>query len=142
MAGMALALGATLVLAARNSQYGDQRPLAVTLVLIVVAMAVGAVIGAWRARTVEMTGMPELVAMLHSFVGLAAVLVGFNSYLEADHLDGSLGTIHDDSWPGKRLCRWRCWARRVYWPPIYGHCLSRIPASTVSDWCLPRSNRR
>lgn len=99
MAGMALALGATLVLAARNSQYGDQRPLAVTLVLIVVAMAIGAVIGRWRARTVEMTGMPELVAMLHSFVGVAAVLVGFNSYLEASHgdghLDGSLGTIHD-----------------------------------------------
>ncbi len=95
MAGMALALGATLVLAARNSQYGDQRPLTVTLVLIGVAMAIGAVIGAWRARTVEMTGMPELVAMLHSFVGIAAVLVGFNSYLEADHLDGSLGTIHD-----------------------------------------------
>jgi len=95
MAGMALALGATLVLAARNSQYGDQRPLAVTLGLIVVAMAIGAVIGARRARTVEMTGMPELVAMLHSFVGVAAVLVGFNSYLEADHLGGSLGTIHD-----------------------------------------------
>ena len=95
MTGMALALGATLVLAARNSQYGDQRPLAVTLVLIVVAMAIGAVIGAWRARTVEMTGMPELVAMLHSFVGIAAVLVGFNSYLEADHLAGSLATIHD-----------------------------------------------
>jgi NAD(P) transhydrogenase subunit beta len=99
MAGMALALGATLVLAARNSQYGDQRPLAVTLVLILVAMAIGAVIGARRARTVEMTGMPELVAMLHSFVGIAAVLVGFNSYLEASHgdghLEGSLGTIHD-----------------------------------------------
>lgn len=99
MAGMALALGATLVLAARNSQYGDQRPLAVTLVLIAVAMAIGAVIGRWRARTVEMTGMPELVAMLHSFVGVAAVLVGFNSYLEASHgdghLDGALGTIHD-----------------------------------------------
>jgi NAD(P) transhydrogenase subunit beta len=95
MAGMALALGATLVLAARNSQYGDQRPLSATLGLIVVAMAIGAVIGARRARTVEMTGMPELVAMLHSFVGVAAVLVGFNSYLEADHLDGSLGTIHD-----------------------------------------------
>ncbi|MCW2835718.1 MAG: pntB [Nocardioides sp.] len=99
MAGMGLALVATLVLAARNSEYGDQRPLAVTLVLIAVAMAVGAVIGAWRARTVEMTGMPELVAILHSFVGLAAVLVGFNSYLETSHgeghLDGSLGTIHD-----------------------------------------------
>ncbi|WP_310527984.1 Re/Si-specific NAD(P)(+) transhydrogenase subunit beta [Nocardioides sp.] len=95
MAGMGLALGATLVLAARNSQYGDQRPLGVTLVLIVVAMAIGAAIGAWRARTVEMTGMPELVAILHSFVGIAAVLVGFNSYLEADRLAGSLGTIHD-----------------------------------------------
>ncbi|QIK74802.1 Re/Si-specific NAD(P)(+) transhydrogenase subunit beta [Nocardioides piscis] len=95
MTGMGLALVATLVLAARNSQYGDQRPLAVTLVLILVAMAIGAVIGAWRARTVEMTGMPELVAMLHSFVGLAAVLVGFNSYLAEDHLEGSLATIHD-----------------------------------------------
>ena len=40
MAGMGLALVATLVLAARNSQYGDQRPLAVTLVLIVAAIAV------------------------------------------------------------------------------------------------------
>ena len=95
MAGMGLALVATLVLAARNSQFGDQRPLAVTMVLIVVAMSIGAVIGAWRARTVEMTGMPELVAILHCFVGLAAVLVGFNSYLEVDNLDGSLGTIHD-----------------------------------------------
>ena len=95
MAGMTLALVATLVLAARNSQYGDQRPLAVTLGLIVVAMTIGAAIGAWRARTVEMTGMPELVAILHSFVGLAAVLVGFNSYLADDHLEGSLGTIHD-----------------------------------------------
>lgn len=95
MAGMGLALGATLVLAARNSQYGDQRPLALTLVLIVIAMAIGAVIGAWRARTVEMTGMPELVAILHSFVGIAAVLVGFNSYLAEEHLEGSLATIHD-----------------------------------------------
>ena len=38
--------------------------------------------------------MPELVAMLHSFVGLAAVLVGFNSYLSAEGLTGSLATIH------------------------------------------------
>ncbi len=95
MAGMGLALVATLVLASRNSQYADQRPLAVTLVLIVVAMAIGAALGAWRARTVEMTGMPELVAILHSFVGLAAVLVGFNSYLSEEDLTGSLGTIHD-----------------------------------------------
>ena len=44
-------------------------------------MAIGAAIGLWRARSVEMTGMPELIAMLHSFVGLAAVLVGCNSLL-------------------------------------------------------------
>jgi H+-translocating NAD(P) transhydrogenase subunit beta len=94
MAGMGLALVATLVLAARNSQYGDQRPLGVTLVLILVAMLIGGSIGAWRARTVEMTGMPELVAMLHSFVGLAAVLVGYNSWIEQQAL-GVSDTVHD-----------------------------------------------
>ena len=40
-------------------------------------MAIGAAIGSGGPRRVEMTGMPELVAMLHSFVGLAAVLVGY-----------------------------------------------------------------
>ena len=41
-----------------------------------------AVIGIWRARKVEMTGMPELIALLHSFVGAAAVMVGFNAFLQ------------------------------------------------------------
>jgi NAD(P) transhydrogenase subunit beta len=50
--------------------------------LIAAAMAIGAAIGIWRARRVEMTGMPELIAILHSFVGLAAVLVGWNSSYE------------------------------------------------------------
>ncbi|MFD0966394.1 Re/Si-specific NAD(P)(+) transhydrogenase subunit beta [Seminibacterium arietis] len=47
---------------------------------IIVAMIIGATIGIHRALKVEMTEMPELVAILHSFVGLAAVLVGFNSF--------------------------------------------------------------
>ena len=96
MTGMALALIATLVLAARNAATEpDQRPIAVTLGLIVIAMAIGGSIGAWRARTVEMTQMPELVAMLHSFVGLAAVLVGYNSYLApGTDVTGSLEAIH------------------------------------------------
>jgi NAD(P) transhydrogenase subunit beta len=60
--------------------------------LILAAMAIGGAIGIWRARVVEMTGMPELIAMLHSFVGLAAVLVGWNSSYETDVLYPS---IHD-----------------------------------------------
>jgi NAD(P) transhydrogenase subunit beta len=76
IAGMALALAATVVVAARAGTAG-------TVGLIMLAMALGAVIGLWRARRVEMTQMPELIAVLHSFVGLAAVFVGWNSYLEA-----------------------------------------------------------
>lgn len=47
-------------------------------------MIVGALIGTTLAIRVEMTGMPQLVAMLHSFVGLAAVLVGFANYLDPE----------------------------------------------------------
>jgi NAD(P) transhydrogenase subunit beta len=84
MAGMALALVATIVLAI------DRDLPAGRLALLLAAMVVGAAIGLYRARIVEMTGMPELIALLHSFVGLAAVLVGWNGYLtvEAD-LDGA-----------------------------------------------------
>ncbi|MGI2971214.1 Re/Si-specific NAD(P)(+) transhydrogenase subunit beta [Vibrio alginolyticus] len=50
---------------------------------IIIAMAIGGALGIFYAKKVEMTEMPELVAILHSFVGLAAVLVGYNSYLDA-----------------------------------------------------------
>ena len=92
MAGMALALVATLLLAAQKAELLDERSFAVTLLLVLLMMGAGAAVGAWRARTVEMTGMPELVAMLHSFVGLAAVLVGINSYLE---YEGFADGVHD-----------------------------------------------
>ena len=83
MAGMGVALIATIVLAI-NKQI---EPLG--LALLIGAMAVGAAIGLWRAKVVEMTGMPELIALLHSFVGLAAVLVGWSGYLHVEHeLDG------------------------------------------------------
>ncbi|MBE2894028.1 Re/Si-specific NAD(P)(+) transhydrogenase subunit beta [Spirabiliibacterium falconis] len=62
---------------------------------IIIAMAIGAVLGIRQALKVEMTEMPELVAILHSFVGLAAVLVGFNSYLEHPTLDPIMQNIHD-----------------------------------------------
>ncbi|WP_043716368.1 Re/Si-specific NAD(P)(+) transhydrogenase subunit beta [Kutzneria sp. 744] len=85
IAGMALALIATIVLALQGMAV-------IGIVLLIVAMAAGGGIGLWRARVVEMTGMPELIALLHSFVGLAAVLVGWNGYLDADA--GALPGIH------------------------------------------------
>ena len=49
---------------------------------IIVAMVIGASIGLYAARAVRMTQMPELVAIMHSLVGLAACLVGFASYVD------------------------------------------------------------
>ncbi|GLY65557.1 Re/Si-specific NAD(P)(+) transhydrogenase subunit beta [Amycolatopsis taiwanensis] len=93
IAGMAIALAATIGVAVQSIQ-------AASITLMVVAMAAGAVIGLLRARRVEMTGMPELIALLHSFVGLAAVLVGWNGYLDVEaqpgqtEISGSLLGIH------------------------------------------------
>ena len=78
IAGMAIALAATIGLATRHMP-------GVAVALMIVAIIIGAAIGLWRAKVVEMTGMPELIALLHSFVGLAAVLVGWNGYLEVEH---------------------------------------------------------
>lgn len=63
---------------------------------IISAIAIASVIGILLARRVEMTSMPQLVAILHSFVGLAAVLVGFGSYLDpkTQALTGTEHTIH------------------------------------------------
>lgn len=65
-------------------------------VYIIGAIAIASVIGILLARKVEMTAMPQLVAILHSFVGLAAVLVGFGSYLdpETSKLTGAEHMIH------------------------------------------------
>jgi len=78
MAGMAIALAATIGLAVDRGISGTGAA------LLVVAVVIGAAIGLWRAARVEMTGMPELIAILHSFVGLAAVLVGWNGYLSVE----------------------------------------------------------
>ena len=90
--GMAIALIATVVLVAAGA-WGESSG-ALGLTLLVVAVLVGAAIGLWRARIVQMTGMPELIALLHSFVGLAAVLVGWNGALYDTGLTGALADIH------------------------------------------------
>lgn len=71
IAGMALALCATIL----SGDIGN-------IALIIAAMLLGGGIGIVLAQKVEMTQMPELVAILHSFVGLCAVLVGLNSFIE------------------------------------------------------------
>src|SRR3979490_2333183 len=71
ISGMVVALAATIGVATNTAT-------AVAVVLLVVAIVIGAVIGLWRAGVVERPSMPDVIALLHSFVGLAAVLVGWN----------------------------------------------------------------
>ena len=91
---------------ARNGNYYGITGMAIALIAtifgpdsagtgwILVAMAMGGAIGLYYAKKVEMTEMPELVAILHSFVGMAAVLVGYNSYIDHGELTGALLNIH------------------------------------------------
>ncbi len=90
--GMAIALAATVWVTIAGAWGQPQTTLGI--VLLVAAVLVGGAIGLWRARVVEMTGMPELIALLHSFVGLAAVLVGWNGALYDTGLEGALADIH------------------------------------------------
>ncbi len=85
MIGMAIAVGATATASSID-----------LYTIMAAALAVGAVIGGLLAARVAMTAMPELVALLHSFVGAAAVLVGFASYLDPEmqqHHGGSVFLI-------------------------------------------------
>jgi len=75
IAGMAFAVVAT-VFAAGSGHYP----------MVIVTVLIGGLIGSHLAKKVEMTEMPQLVAALHSFVGLAAVLIGFNAEIEYGHV--------------------------------------------------------
>lgn len=82
--GMVIALLAT-ILGVVNSHYD----------ILLAALVAGGGIGIVLARRVQMTQMPELVAILHSLVGLAAIAVGYANFMGASHLAGVELTIHD-----------------------------------------------
>ncbi len=89
MIGMTLAVLATV--------FGPQVTLA-GVPWIIGAMLVGGAVGLYAARTVQMTQMPELVALMHSMVGLAAMLVGFATYIDPEATKGVVGaakSIHE-----------------------------------------------
>ena len=83
VAGMIIAVVAT-VLGGQVGNIGN----------LILVMLIGGGIGLVTARRVAMTAMPELVAILHSFVGAAAVLVGIVSHLESGSLTGTELLIH------------------------------------------------
>ena len=81
MVGMAIAVLTTAALIVQlASQMGQTR--AQGMVWVVVGLVAGAAYGAWRAKTVEMTKMPELVAFFHSMIGLAAVFIAVAAVAE------------------------------------------------------------
>jgi len=89
MIGMAIAVLATV--------FGPQVT-AAGIPWIIGAMLVGGSVGLYAARTVQMTQMPELVALMHSMVGLAAMLVGFATFIDPEASKGFVGaakSIHE-----------------------------------------------
>jgi NAD(P) transhydrogenase subunit beta len=91
IAGMAIAMTASIWLSF-SGQWSEAT--FIGLGLLVAALVAGGVIGVWRARVVAMTGMPELIALFHSFVGLTAVLVGWNGALHAKEMSPELAAVH------------------------------------------------
>lgn len=89
--GMGVAVAAAIFLALTSD---PGRGVVTTAMLIALALAIGAAIGMVLAKRVAMTGMPQLIAVLNGLVGLAAVVVGYNSYLEPDPAAATLGAFH------------------------------------------------
>jgi H+-translocating NAD(P) transhydrogenase subunit beta len=123
------------------------------IALLGAALVIGGLIGGVLARRVEMTGMPELVAVLHSFVGLAAVLVGFASYLSpaASAMPAGVDrTVHlIEIGVGIAVGALTCTGSVVAWAKLRGtlsgkplllpgrHAMNGLIAATSAASCVP-----
>ncbi|MDP2272627.1 MAG: NAD(P)(+) transhydrogenase (Re/Si-specific) subunit beta [Archangium sp.] len=147
--GMLLAIAVTSVAWVMS---GDLASRVQGLGLMVGSAVVGGIIGGSLARKVEMTGMPELVAVLHSFVGLAAVLVGFSSYLHpaAPAADSLRHTVHQiEIWVGIAVGAITLTGSIVAWAKLKGtlsgkplllpgrHALNAIVAMAIIGLAVP-----
>ena len=98
--GMSIAVFAALLksgLAITESQWeAETTRYIVTAIMLIGSLAAGAGVGIYLAVRVEMTDMPQLVAILHSFVGLAAVIVGFNSHFHLMSVFSKLAEVTDE----------------------------------------------
>ncbi len=138
--GMLLAIGATL--------FEDRIQ---SLTLVGGAVIVGAIIGLFLAHRVVMTAMPQLVAMLHSFVGLAAVLVGMSSYLNpGEELSGAALTVHSiEIWVGVAIGALTFTGSIIAWAKLRGslsgkplllpgrHLLNLVIVGTIVGLAVP-----
>jgi len=143
--GMVIAMVATAVLADIASWN------ATSWGLIMGPVVVGAAVGAVLAARVAMTGMPQLVAILHSFVGLAAVLVGLSSFYHPEHeLHGGEQIVHlVEIWLGVAIGAITFTGSVVAWAKLGGqlsgkptllpgrHALNAIVVALILGSCVP-----
>ncbi|MDK8791601.1 NAD(P)(+) transhydrogenase (Re/Si-specific) subunit beta [Corynebacterium sp. MSK039] len=97
MSGMAVAIAVAIFQAVVHSTTDSEalNPL-VTVILIALAMSLGAAYGIKRAHSVEMTGLPQLIALFNGLVGLGAVFIGYNSFVSesADSMGAAAYNFH------------------------------------------------
>jgi NAD(P) transhydrogenase subunit beta len=118
--------------------------------LLLGAIVIGGGIGAVLARRVEMTGMPELVAILHSFVGLAAVFVGLGSYVQGSDHEGAELVVHlVEIWVGVAVGALTFTGSVIAWGKLRGsisgkpmllpgrHVLNALVALSIAGLAVP-----
>jgi len=117
MIGMVIAVVMTILQLSPDSE---------AYVLVGLAMVLGAAVGVVMAIKVAMTAMPQMVALLHSFVGLAAVLVGVSTYVGVEPIEGAQRIVHEiEVWLGVAIGAITFTGSLVSWGKLRGSISGR-----------------